>query len=141
MAQTGSPTNGSEALQNLADALSDFSDKLDDYIKASGNPFTPEMQSLRNIDTQIAVDAATISRIAAEAMGDDVRNALADLAQQVDRAKDTLKNINNAKTALSIVAAVLTAAAGISTGNPLGAAQGVISLVNVVAGAVDSANA
>jgi hypothetical protein len=139
MAQAASGPNASQALQGLADALSDFSDKLDDYIKGSGNPFTPEMQSLRNIDTQIAVDAASIAQLAVEAMAGDVRNALADLARQVDRAKDTLKNINNAKTALSVVAAVLTAAAGISTGNPLGAAQGVLSLVSVVSGAVDAA--
>jgi ABC-type transporter Mla subunit MlaD len=141
MAKSSSATNASQALQDLADALSDFSDKLDSYIKGSGDPFTPVMQNLRTIDTQIAVDAALIARLAVESMADDVRAALADLKQQVDRAKDTLQNINNAKTALSVVAAVLTAAAGISTGNPLAAAQGVSALVNVVAGAVDAAGA
>jgi hypothetical protein len=129
-----------QALVDLSNALSDFSDKLDDFIKSSGNPFTPAMQQLRNLDTHIAADAALIARLAVEAMADDVRSAVADLKKQVDRAKQTLQNIKNVKTALSLVAAVFSVAASISTGDPLASAKSVLALVQVISNAVDVAS-
>lgn len=129
-----------QELIHLSDALSDFSDRLDDYIKASGNPFTPAMQQLRNLDTHIAADAALIARIAVEAMAHDVQSAVNDLKNQVDRAKETLQNITNVKTALSLVAAVFSVAASISTGDPLASAKSVLALVNVLSNAVDATN-
>jgi hypothetical protein len=129
-----------QALVDLSNALSDFSDKLDDFIKSSGDPFTPAMQQLRNLDTHIAADAALIARLAVEAMADDVRSAVADLKNQVDRAKQTLQNIKNVKTALSLVAAVLSVTASISTGDPLASAKSVLALVQVISNAVDVAS-
>lgn len=128
-----------QELIHLSDALSDFSDKLDDYIKASGNPFTPAMQQLRNLDTHVAADAALIARLAVEAMAQDVKSAVNDLKKQVDRAKETLQNITNVKTALSLVAAVLSVAASMSTGDPLASAKSVLALVNVLSNASDVA--
>lgn len=60
----------------VADALADFSDALDNFIKASPNPFTPVMLQLRSMDTHIASDASIIARIAVENMAADVRSAL-----------------------------------------------------------------
>lgn len=128
-----------QELTHLSDALSNFSDKLDDYIKASGNPFTPAMQQLRNLDTHVAADAALIARLAVEAMAQDVKSAVNDLKKQVDRAKETLQNITNVKTALSLVAAVFSVAASMSTGDPLASAKSVLALVNVLSNAVDVA--
>ena len=125
----------------LSDALSDFSDKLDDFIKSSGNPFTPAMQQLRNLDTHIAADAALIARLAVEAMADDVRSAVVELKRQVNRAEETLQNIRKVKAALSVVAAVLSVAASISTGDPLASAKSVLGLVQVISNAVDVAGA
>lgn len=129
-----------QALVDLANALSDFSDKLDEFIKSSGNPFTPAMQQLRNLDTHIAADAATIARLAVESMADEVRSALSDLKNQVNRAKQTLQNIRNVKTALSLVAAVLSVAASVSTGDPLASAKSVLALVQIASAAVDVAS-
>jgi len=130
-----------QELIDLSDALSNFSDNLDDYIKSSGDPFTPEMQQLRNLDTHIAAAAALIARLAVEAMVDEVRTAVGDLKKQVARARQTLQDITNVKTAMSLVAAVLNVAASISTGDPLASAKSVIALVNVLSNAVDVAGA
>ncbi len=129
-----------QALVDLSNALSDFSDKLDDYIKSSGDPFTPVMQQLRNMDTHIAADADLIGRLAVEALANEVRTAISDLNDQVKVARTTLDSIHNVKTALSIVAAVLSTAAAISTGNPLASAQSVLSLAQVIASAVQASN-
>lgn len=134
-----SPTTTPQQLIELASALGDFSDKLDDYIKASGNPFTPAMVQLRDMDTHIASDAVLIGQIGLSAMEDDVRAALGQLQIQINSAKSTLAQINNVKSALSVVAAVLSVAASLSTGNPLGAASSVIALVSTVSGALTAA--
>ena len=130
-----------QALVDLSDALSDFSDKLDEYIKSSGDPFTPVMQQLRNLDTHIAADAALMARLAVEAMADDVRAAVADLKNQTNRARQTLQNIQNVKTALGLAAAVLSVAATISTGDPLASSKSVLALVQVISNAVDATRA
>ena len=127
-----------QELIDLSDALSQFSDNVGDYIKSSGDPFTPEMQQLRNLDMHIAANAALIARLAVEAMAQNVRSALGDLKKQVDRAKETLENIEKVKTALSLVAAVFSVAASISTGDPLASAKSVIALVNVLSNTVDA---
>ena len=122
----------------LEDALDDFSDRLDDYIKDAPNPITPAIQQLRLMDTHIAADAATIGRIAVEQMAADVISALSELNVQITSAKSTLSEINNVKTAISIAAAVLSVAANVSTGNPLGAASSVVALVQTLQGAVSA---
>ena len=128
-----------DALMILSNALSDFSDKLDDYIKDSPDPFSPEMIQLRLIDTRIAMDAKIIARIAADLAGPGVRDAIAELTAQVDRAKSALQQINDSKIAMSVVASVLSAAAATSTGNPLDAAGPVLGLANTIRGAVQAA--
>lgn len=139
-AAVATPADTPQTLVDLSNALSDFSDRLDDYIKSSGDPFTPVMQQLRNMDTHIAADADLIGRLAVEALANDVSAAISDLNDQVKAAKTTLDNIANVKTALSIVAAVLSTAAAISSGNPLASAQSVLSLAQVIASAVKSAD-
>jgi hypothetical protein len=131
--------NTPEALLELSDALSDFSDKLDDYIKDAPDPYVPEMIELRTLDGRIAMDAKIIAGIAADLAAPGVVAAIADLKVQVGKAKETLEQINDAKVALSLVASVLSAAAAISTGNPLAAAPAVIGLVNGVVGAIYAA--
>lgn len=128
-----------DALMGLSNELSDFSDKLDDYIKDAPDPFNPEMMQLRILDTRIAVDAKIIAGIAADLAAPGVLQAIGDLNVQVGRAKETLQEINNAKLALSLVASVLSVAAAISTGNPLGAATAVLGLVDTLKGAINAA--
>lgn len=125
-----------QALTDLSDAFSDFSDRLDDFIKASGDPFTPAMIQLRNMDTHIAADAAIAARLAVEAMAPEVGAALDDLGAQIARAKGTLDDIQNVKTALSIVAAVLSTASALASGSPLASAESVIALAQVVSSAL-----
>jgi hypothetical protein len=134
-------TTTPDALMELSDELSNFSDTLDDYIKAAPDPYTPEMMDLRKLDTRIAMDAAIIAGIAADLAAPGVLAAIADLKAQVGRAKETLQKINNVKIALSLVASVLTAAAAISTGNPLSAAGAIMGLASGIAGAIDAARA
>ena len=122
----------------VADALGDFSDRLDKYIKALPSPFTPEAVQLRQMDAHIASDAANISELAVAAMAAEVRTALNGLQTQIDSAKTTLAAITNVKTALSIAAAVFSVAANLSTGNPLGAATSVIALGQTIANAVSA---
>jgi hypothetical protein len=131
----------SNALMTLSSALCDFSDKLDDYIKDAPDPFSAEMVQLRSFDTRIAMDAKIIAGIAAELAAPGVRDAITDLTTQVDNAKSTLRQVNDTKVALSLVASVLSVAAAISTGNPLGAACPVLGLVNAVQGTIQAARA
>jgi hypothetical protein len=123
-------------LKQLAKALSEFSRELDAYIKASTNPYTPEMQQLRALDTEISVDAADISTMAVTLEAPGVLQAIGDLKEQVGKAQQVLKDIDHVKKALSVVASVLTAAAAIVTGNPLAAAPAVLSLVDAIKGAI-----
>jgi len=129
-----------QELISVADALADFSDKLDDYIKASSNPFTPAMIQLRQMDTHIASDASVIADYAVSVLAADIPAALLKLQAQIDSAKEAVKNIGNVKLALSIVAAVLSVAASVSTGNPLNAAESILALAQTVEGAVTAAN-
>jgi hypothetical protein len=130
------PIDVPQALVNLSNTLSDFSDRLDTFIKSSGNPFTPAMRQLRDLDTHLAADADLIGRLAVDSMTNEVSAAISNLGAQVITAKQTLDRINNVKLALSVVAAVFSAAAAISTGNPLASAQSVLSLAQVVSSAV-----
>ena len=98
------------------------------------------MLQLRSMDTHIASDASIIARIAVENMAADVRSALTQLQVQISSAKSTFTQIQNVKTALSIVAAVLSVAANVSTGNPLGTAGSVLALVQTLSGALAAAN-
>jgi hypothetical protein len=82
-----------------------------------------------------------MARLAVEAMADDVRAALADLKNQTNRARQTLQNIQNVKTALGLAAAVLSVAATISTGDPLASSKSVLALVQVISNAVDATRA
>jgi hypothetical protein len=134
-------TTTPDALMELSDALSDFSDALDDVIKEAPDPYTPEMVQLRTLDTRIAMDAAIIAGIAADLSAPGVLQAIANLKAQVGRAQQTLQQIKDVKLVLSVVGSVLSAAAAISTGNPLAAAGAVIGLANGVAGAIDAAKA
>lgn len=130
-----------DALMELSNELSEFSDKLDDYIKDSPDPFSPEMMQMRTFDGRIAMDAKIIAGIAADLAAPGVVEAIGHLKAEVARANETLKSIENAKLALSLVASVLSAAAAISTGNPLGAAGAIMGLVNGIAGAINVAHA
>ncbi|MBY0318267.1 MAG: hypothetical protein K2X72_06045 [Reyranella sp.] len=130
-----------DALMDLSNALSDFSDALDKIVQEAPDPYTQEMIQLGTLSTSIATDAATIAGIAADLSKPGVLQAIADLKAQVDRAQQTLKQIQNVKLVLSIVGSVLSAAAAISTGNPLAAAGAVVALVNSLSSAIDAATA
>ena len=127
-----------KAMMKLSNALCDFSDKLDDYIKASPDPFTPEMMQLCMLDIRIELNAATIGAMAADLAAPGVLQAIADLNVQVGRARKTLQEIDNAKLALSLGESVLSAAVTISNGNPLGAATAVLGLVDGIKGAINA---
>jgi multisubunit Na+/H+ antiporter MnhF subunit len=123
----------------IADALAAFSDALDSYIKKQPNLFAPEVLRLRETDAQIASQAATIARTAVEIEAADVLAALNDLQVQINSATATLAAITDSKTALDLVAGVLSVAASLATGNPLGTAQSVVSLVETLRNAISAA--
>ncbi len=127
------------ALDQLADTLRSFSDALDDYIKASDDPFAPAMQQLRSLDTQIAMEAAIVARLDVEQLQAEVAAAVQNLGGVIDRAKDAVAHIQNVKAAMSIVASVVSAAVAIGTGNPLGAASAILGMAQGIGGAVDAA--
>ena len=130
-----------KAMLKLSNALCDFSDKLDDYIKASPDPYTPEMMQLCMLDIRIELNAATIGAMAVDLAAPGVLQAIADLNVQLGRAKKTLQEIDNAKLALSLGESVLSAAVTMSTGNPLGAATAVLGLVDGIKGAINATSA
>jgi len=92
------------------------------------------------MDTHIASDASVIADYAVSVLAADIPAALLKLQAQIDSAKEAVKNIGNVKLALSIVAAVLSVAASVSTGNPLNAAESILALAQTVEGAVTAAN-
>jgi hypothetical protein len=136
MSTTASQT--AQALVDLSRALSDYSDKLDEYIKAH-DPFSPDMLQLTKLEMHISSEATAIANMAVEVLVPGVEAALGDLSQKVAAAKQTLETINTVKLALSITAAVFSAAVSIASGNPLSAAGAVLSLADTVAGAVKAA--
>lgn len=127
------------SLCQLADALRSFSDQLDDYIKASDDPFSQPMQQVRSLDTHIAMEAAIIARLDVEQLQDAVAAAVVALGGVIARAKDAVATIQNAKAAMGIVASVLSAAVAIGTGNGLGAASAILDMVQGIGGAIDAA--
>lgn len=125
----------------LADALSDFSDGLDAYIKASPNLFSPPVLQLRSMDTHIASAAAEIGMLAVSEMAADTTRAIGQLQEAITAAKATVTELMDVRSALNVVAAVLSVAASLSTGNPFGAASSVFGLVDTISGAVKAAKA
>jgi hypothetical protein len=123
----------------VADALADFSDALDGYIKQQPDLFAPEVLQLRETDARIASQAATIARMAVAIEATDVLAALNYLQVQINSATATLAAITDSKAALGLVAGVLSAAASLATGNPLGTAQSVVSLVETLRNAISAA--
>jgi hypothetical protein len=79
-----------DALMALSNELSDFSDKLDDYIEHAPDPFNSEMMQLRILDARIAVDAKVIAGIAADLAAPGVLQAIGDLNVQLGCATETL---------------------------------------------------
>jgi hypothetical protein len=124
-----------KAMLKLSNALCDFSDKLDDYIKASPDPYTPEMMQLCMLDIRIELNAATIGAMAVDFAAPGVLQAIADLNVQLGRAKKT-REIDSAAR-LSLGESVLA----VSTGNPLGAATVVLGLVDGIKGVIDATSA
>ena len=65
-------------------------------------------------------------------MAAEVSAAITGLQQQVRDAQQAIVTINRIKVAVRISAAVLSAAAAIATGNPLGAADQVVALASTI---------
>jgi hypothetical protein len=127
------------SLEDLADALRSLSDQLDADIKASDDPSSAEMQQLRSFDTEIALAAAAIAELSVAELQDAVAAAIQNLNGVIGQAKDAIASLENVKAALAIVAAVVNAAVAVGTGNPLGAATGIIDMAQSVSTAIDAA--
>lgn len=126
------------SLDQFAATLRALSDQIDEDIKSSADPSSPPMQQLRSLDTQIALQAAAIAELSVAELQDDVAAAIDSLNGVVTQAKDAVASLENTKTALGIVAAVLDAAVAIGTGNPLNAATGILDMVQNVSSAIDA---
>jgi hypothetical protein len=123
-----------------AQQLVDMSTELTDTVKAINSivgkqqlPFNADTTNLSNAAFLLAAQANTIGQVGLDALASDVGGAVSQLNDQVAAANSALQRINDVKKALNIVGVVLTSAgsiaASVATGNWVGAAGDVLTLV------------
>ncbi len=127
-----------QALTDLSQTLRSCADALNDYADAQTDPLDPSLAQLRTTAGHLIVDASIIGQLQLAAMAQGVTEAITGLQDQVNAAQQAVANINKVKAAVSIGAAVLSAAAAIASGNPLGAADKVAALASTIASAIEA---
>lgn len=80
----------------------------------------------------ISQQAWKINSLAIAALEDGVATAVSNLTQANDKANAFIKAAGDFQTALSVGAALLSVAAAIASGNPLGAVASVNSLITTI---------
>jgi hypothetical protein len=123
-------------LIDLSQTLRSVADALNDYADTQADPFDPSLAQLRTTAAHLIIDASIIGQRQLGAMAKEVSDAIAGLQGQVRDAQNAIKIIDNVKAAVSIGAAVLSVAAAVATGNPLGAADKVTALADMIASAI-----
>lgn len=127
-----------QPVTDLSQAFRACADALNAYADNQTNPFDPSLSQLRTTAAHIIIEAAIIGQKQLAAMTQGVATAIAGLQTQVNSAKAAVATINDIKKAVSIGAAVLSAAASVASGNPLGAANQLISLASTISSAVSA---
>jgi hypothetical protein len=127
-----------QALTDLSQKLRACADALNAYADSQADPFDPSLSQLRTTAGHIIIDAVIIGQKQLDAMSQDVTNAIAGLQNEVNAAQNAVNTINDVKKAVSIAAAVFSAAAAIASGNELGAVNQIISLATTISSAVSA---
>ncbi len=121
-----------QALTDLSQTLRNCADALNDYADQQADPFDPSLAPLRQTAADLISAASKIGQMELSDMAAEVSAAITGLQQQVRDAQQAIVTINRIKAAVRISAAVLSAAAAIATGNPLGAADQVAALASTI---------
>lgn len=121
----------SNALDAAANALGTAAD-AEDAKSDPGLPPTSEVEHLRDLAAQVAIQANAIGATGIERLAADMSPAITSLTFQVGQAEHALAKIAEIQKILDVASALLTAAASIaasvSTGNFIGTASAVITL-------------
>jgi hypothetical protein len=126
------------ALTDMSQTLRSCADALNDYADAQPNPFDPSLAQLRTTAVHIIIDASIIGQQELGAMTKEVSDAITGLRSQVNKAQSAVTTIDDVKVAVSIAAAVFSAAAAFATGNPLSASDKIVALTNTIASAISA---
>jgi hypothetical protein len=126
-------SNTPQPILDLSKAFRDCADALNDYADRAPDPLDPSLSTLRVTAAHLVNEASIIGQMQLATLAQDVAGAINGLQIQVNAAQRALATIQAVKNVVSVAAAVFSTAAAVASGNPLGAAQQVASLVSTIA--------
>jgi len=129
-----------QPILDLVSSLIQSARAIDHFIDNQPNPYSPTCQQLRRKEQSIIDSANDLSELAIQQITESISDAVTHLQSNIDAATETIKQIASTKKAITIVAALLAAAAGIASGGTLAAVPAILTLASQVYAAVASAN-
>lgn len=122
-------------IQTAVAALQDSKTKMQAFLLA--NPGSSLYAQVDNLDTQASKAIAALNGQALKVIGGEAAGALTELKKISDAGKLFIKNINDIKNGLKVIASFLVLAGAVLMGDP----SGIVSAANGVKEAIDNANA
>jgi hypothetical protein len=136
MSQTSdsAPTvvNPLQPLLDLVASLNRSARSIDSFIDAQADPYSQLCQQLRTKEQAIVDSANDLSNLAIQQITQSISDAVTHLKNNIDAAAQTITDIQDATKVITIVAAVLAAAAGIASGGSLAAVPAILTLASQV---------
>lgn len=122
-------------IQTAVLALQDIKTKMQAFLLA--NPGSPLYAQVDNLDTQASKAIAALNGQALKVIGGQAASALTELKKIADDSKLFIRNINDVKNGLKVIANFLVLSGAVLMGDP----SGILSAANGVKEAIDNANA
>lgn len=122
-------------IQTAVVALQDIKTKMQAFLLA--NPGSPLYAQVDNLDTQASKAIAALNGQALKVIGGQAASALTELKKISEDSKLFIKNINDVKNGLKVIASFLVLSGAVLMGDP----SGILSAANGVKEAIDKANA
>lgn len=134
-----------QQLVDLSSQLTDVVKTINAIVALQDLPYDTDTANLSNFALRLSAHANAIGQAGLAALANDVQQSIGALTNQVKAANTFLDDVKDAKKALTIVGALLTAAGSVATslatGNIGGAAGAIGTLATNIRAALQSSAA
>ncbi len=121
-------------IQTAVTALQDSRTKMQAFLLA--NPGSSLYAQIENLDTQASKAIAALNGQVLKVIGGEAAGALTELKKISDAGKHFIKNINDIKNGMKVIASFLVLAGAVVIADP----SGIVSAAKGVKEAIDNAN-